>query len=276
MRTLFTGLMGLLTFAAGVYALLCGLLYWRQESVIFFPVQNDASLRRQYEPQRIALPAAAATLEGWWMDNPRATTTAVILYFGGNAEDVLHTASLAAHFNARRLLVVNYRGYGRSSGEPGQDALYADALVIYDYAITSGVQPEQIVLMGRSLGSGMAAMLAAYREVGAAILVTPFDSLGAVAAEHYPIFPVRLLLRHPFPSTEWARSSHAPALFLAADHDVIIPPIHAHRLYDAWQGKKQFHLLTGKGHNDIEENPRYFELINEFLTNLSVNREAPT
>jgi pimeloyl-ACP methyl ester carboxylesterase len=190
----------------------------------------------------------------------------VILYFGGNAEDVLYTAASAPVLNARRMLVVNYRGYGRSTGKPGQKALYDDALAIYQHAVTAGdATPAQIVVMGRSLGSGVAAMLAAQRPVGGAILVTPFDSLGAVAARHYSFMPVRLLLRHPFPSVEWAQHAKAPALILAGERDHIIPPVHAQRLHDAWAGNRQIHILEGVGHNDIELNPEYHRLINQFL-----------
>ena len=102
--------------------------------------------------------------------------TTVILYFGGNGEDVLRTATTSQKLDARKLLFVNYRGYGRSTGKPGQAALYEDASSIYDYAIGRGISPESIVVMGRSLGSAPASMLAGCRPVRAAILITPFDN----------------------------------------------------------------------------------------------------
>jgi pimeloyl-ACP methyl ester carboxylesterase len=126
-------------------------------------------------------------------------------------------------------------------------------------------------VMGRSLGSGVAAMLAGARPVRGAILITPFDTLGAVAARHYSFMPVRLLLRHPFPSVDWARQAKAPALILAAEHDHIIPPMHAQRLHEAWAGDKQIHVLEGVGHNDIESNPEYYRLINAFLSGKSLS-----
>ncbi len=218
-----------------------------------------------YSAQRIEIATAGATLEGWWVENAQATTPAVILYFGGNAEDVLYTASVASNIDARAVVVVNYRGYGGSTGETGQKALYDDGLAIYDYAIKRGVPAEHIVVMGRSLGSGVASMLAGARPVRAAILITPFDSLAAVAAGHYPFLPVRLLLRHPFPSSDWARRTRAPALFLAADSDNVVPAAHAQKLFQAWAGPKQIHVLAQTGHNDIEAHADYYRLINEFL-----------
>ena len=265
-RTVLTALPTLLIVGVGGYALVCAFMYFSQERSIFFPQPNDARLRQQYSAQRIGIATtSAARLEGWWIENPQATTSAVVLYFGGNAEDVLYTASAASSIDARAVVVVNYRGYGESTGEPSQEALYEDGLAIYDYAIKRGVPPEHIAVMGRSLGSGVASMLAGARPVSAAILITPFDSLASVAAYHNPFLPVRLLLRHPFPSTDWAKRTHAPALILAAEHDFVVPATHARKLFEAWAGEKQFHVLPQTGHNDIEMHPDYYRLVNEFL-----------
>jgi pimeloyl-ACP methyl ester carboxylesterase len=189
----------------------------------------------------------------------------LILYFGGNAEDVLYSAAQLRDLNFGEVLAVNYRGYGGSSGEPGQDALYADALRIYDYAVEQGAIPSRIVVLGRSLGSGVASMLAAQRPLAAAILVTPFDSLSAVAAGHYPYVPVRWLLKHRFASTQWAAATHSPALILAAEHDSIVPSLHARVLAEHWAGEKEFHLLENVGHNDIDHHSDYYALIQKFL-----------
>ena len=261
MRAVMTTVLTLLLIGGSGFILICAFLYFGQERSIFFPGPNDPQLQQLYSAQRVEV----GTLEGWWIENPQATTPAVVLYFGGNGEDVLHTATTAPNIGARSLLFVNYRGYGHSAGQPGQQALYDDGVAIYDYAIKRGARPEQIVVMGRSLGSGVASMLAAARPVRAAILVTPFDSIAAVAAGKYPYLPVRLLLRHPFPSTDWAKQARVPALFLAAERDVVIPAQHTRRLFEAWAGAKQMHVLPQTGHNDIEMHPDYYRLINEFL-----------
>lgn len=265
MRAVVTTVLTLLLIGAGGFVLICAFLYFGQERSIFFPGPNDPQLQRQYSAQRIEIASTDATLEGWWIEQPQAATPAVVLYFGGNGEDVLHTATTAPNIDARALLVVNYRSYGRSTGKPGQKALYEDGLAIYDYAIKRGVPPEHIVVMGRSLGSGVAAMLAGARPVRAAILVTPFDSIASVAAGQYPYLPVRLLLRHPFPSTDWAQQARVPALFLAAERDFVVPAVHTRRLFEAWAGGKQIHVLPQTGHNDIDMHPDYYRLIDEFL-----------
>jgi pimeloyl-ACP methyl ester carboxylesterase len=263
-RNMLTGLLQVAALAATLYLAACLLLFWRHDNLIFFRVQNDAGLRSRHQQSHVAIDSHGYVLDGWWMRDPDEARP-LILYFGGNADDVLYSADNLRALNLGSVLAFNYRGYGRSTGEPSQAALYEDALRIYDYAIEHGASPKQIVLVGRSLGSGVATMLAANRSVAAVVLITPFDSLAAVAAGHYPFFPVRLILRHPFPSDEWATNARAPVLIIAAELDQIVPPSHAHRLFDQWTGPKQFHLLEGVGHNDVERNRNYYPLMGAFI-----------
>jgi uncharacterized protein len=263
-RNMLTGLLQVAAVVAALYLAACLLLFWRQDTLIFFRVQNDVGLRSQHQQSHITIDSHGQTLDGWWLRDPDDARP-LILYFGGNADDVLYSADKLRASNLGSVLAFNYRGYGRSTGEPSQASLYEDALSIYDYAIGHGASPKQIVLVGRSLGSGVATMLAAHRSVAAVVLITPFDSLASVGAGHYPFFPVRLILRHPFPSDEWARDARAPVLILAAELDQIVPPVHAQRLFDRWAGPKQFHLLEGVGHNDIDFHRNYFPLIEDFI-----------
>jgi fermentation-respiration switch protein FrsA (DUF1100 family) len=269
MRPAFASLLIVGAILLGFYLVLVSLLYFRQDGFLFFPVRSDPTLARKWRSARVEIPSGGTWIEGWWAESPEAAGAATVLYFGGNAEDVLYTAESARQLHARRLLVTCYRGYGGSPGRPSQAALFADALAIYDQALRRpGVAPEEIVVMGRSLGSGVATYLASRRPVRAAILVTPFDSMVAVGQRHYPFFPVRAMLRNPFPSDELARRTAAPALILAGDRDDIIPAQHAERLYAAWAGAKELHVLHGAGHNDIEQHPDYYPRINAFLDRL--------
>jgi uncharacterized protein len=267
MRTMIASTIGFLGFVAGVIVVLCALIYWGQSKLIFFPRPNDELLALRHKANRVQIGGPEGAIEGWWVENPKATNELAVLYFGGNAEDVLYTALTAPLIDARRMLVVNYRGYGRSSGRPSQQALYEDALAVHHYmTTTAGVPPERLIVMGRSLGSGVAAMLASERRTAGAVLITPYDSLGAVGARHYPFLPVRLLLRHKFASVDWAKKTRAPALMLAGERDHIVPPIHARALFDAWAGPKALHTLADVGHNDVEMHADYYSLINRFLT----------
>lgn len=269
MRAVFVMMLTAAALAAAVYIGLCLLLYFQQDAILFHPRPNDRALAREWASRRITLVSEGHELEGWWVEQPNAPTDLAVLYFGGNAEDALGTAATSSQYAARRMLFVNYRGYGGSAGRPSQPALYADALAIYDYAVGSaGVTPDRLVVMGRSLGASVAAMLAARRRVAGAVLITPFDSALAVAKTHYGIFPVRWLLKHPFPSDQFARSARAPALIVAAERDFVIPPAHAESLARQWAGPKQLQILQGVGHNDVHLHEEYFALVNGFLARL--------
>ncbi len=138
----------------GIYLALLALVYFKQDSLLYFPVRTHPDLARQWRERRVEIRSGEVALEGWWAENPDVAGTATVLYFGGNAEDVLYTAESANRLHARRMLVTAYRGYGGSQGKPGQEALYQDSLAIYDETLRRpGVRPQDVVVLGRSLGS---------------------------------------------------------------------------------------------------------------------------
>lgn len=189
----------------------------------------------------------------------------LVVYFGGNAEDVSWMLDRAARNAAGSgWLLVDYRGYGASDGAPSQEALSADAIEWFDYA-KQKLEAQSIVAFGRSLGSGVAVQLAAARPVQAVILATPFDSLTNVARHHYPYLPVSWILKHPFDSSSRAPSIAAPLLCLVAERDEVIPRVHSRRLFDAWQGPKRWVELGGAGHNSTDDVPAFWQAIREFL-----------
>jgi hypothetical protein len=175
-------------------------------------------------------------------------------------------AALASRFPGWALLAVNYRGYGGNAGKPSEQAFFADALAVYDWAASrSDVAPERIVAIGRSIGSGVAVYLAAQRLLCGVVLVTPYDSLRAVAQRHYPYLPVALLLKHPFDSVSRAPHISTPLLVIAAERDSVVPPEHARALFVKWGGPKTWHEAQGAGHNDLDADPGYWKAIAGFL-----------
>jgi pimeloyl-ACP methyl ester carboxylesterase len=193
----------------------------------------------------------------------------LVIYFGGNAEDVSWMIG-----EARRRapdaawLLVDYRGYGSSGGSPSEQALVSDALQWFDAAKAG----SGVFVFGRSLGSGVAVQLAAQRRVDGVILVAPFDSLVEVAGHHYPFLPVSWLLRHRFDSAARAGAIDAPLLCLAAERDEVIPVVHAKRLFGAWAGPKRWVELAGAGHNSTDGAPQFWDAIRSFLEK---NNEKP-
>lgn len=265
--------LSLLVFAVTAFVLLHALLYFAQDRMIFFPQpladEVRAAIHRVVpDAEELSLPTADGhRLHGWFLPNGAAGRQApVLIYFGGNAEEVSPLALQAVQLRGISFVLFDYRGYGLSTGEPGERALFDDALAIYDrVASLPQVDPKRIVVMGRSLGSGVATYLASRRPVAAVVLVTPYDSMAAVAHTHYPFLLTGLLLRHTFDSIPRARTIDAPMLALIAEGDAIIPPRHGEALARAWRGPATSAVLPGTGHNDISSHPAYWRVIREFL-----------
>lgn len=237
-----------------------------QERMLFFPRSLESRPAPRPSVEDVTLVAADGTKLRGWMVKGAATPAPLIVYFGGNAEEVSWLAGVADQFAGWSLLLMNFRGYGESEGKPGEKELFEDALVIYDYAKRRpDVNSERIVAMGRSLGSGVAVHLAAHRPLRGVILVSPYDNIAEVAKRHYPFLPVSLMLRHRFDSLARAPQIEAPLLCLVAAEDRIIPSAHSRVLFEAWRGAKTWREVPRSDHDSVSGEPEYWRSIAEFL-----------
>jgi len=258
-------LLGWLIFGAVLLVGVPATMYLAQDSLLFLPqpVIGPPRVARPVEPLAFER-EEGVRVRGWFVKaaTPRAP---LVIYYGGNAEE-LSWQMTEPWPGDWSLALVNYRGYGESDGKPSEAALFGDALAVFDaLAGRSDVDPGRIVLVGRSLGSGVATYVAAERPVAAVLLISPYDSMIAVAQRHYPWLPVGLLLKHPFDSASRAPHIRAPLLAIAGDADQIIPPSHSRRLVDAWAGPKRLVELRDAGHNDLSGAPQFWPSIDAFL-----------
>lgn len=259
----------LLLLAAALYAGVAGMVYFAQDGLMFMPQRAFAPpvAPPGWHLERVRISARDGTRIAGVLVKPGGTRSPLVIYYGGNAEEITGSAAEAPRFWGRRaVLLVNYRGYGESEGKPGEAELVSDALEVFDWAAKRpDLDPARIALHGASLGSGVAVQVAAARPVKCVVLSTPFDSARAVAAAIYPWLPVGLLMRHPFDSTSRAGNIKVPALVLIAAEDTIIPPRHAERLAAAWGGPVERVAFAGRGHNDLFTDPDYGAAIAGFL-----------
>jgi fermentation-respiration switch protein FrsA (DUF1100 family) len=251
-------------------------LYLMQDRMIFFPRPLAENARPDAEEIVIGT-ADGHRLHGWFVRNSKDKADApALIYFGGNAEEVSRFAREARELPGVSLALLNYRGYGKSEGEPSEQALFSDALAIYDaVAARPGVDRKRIVVMGRSLGSGVATYLASQRPVAAVVLVTPFDSIAAVARARYPFVLVDLLLKHPFDSLGRAPTIDAPMLALIAGEDSVVPRQHGETLAKAWRGPVTSVVFERAGHNSITSDMRYWLTVREFLRTSAESARQP-
>jgi pimeloyl-ACP methyl ester carboxylesterase len=201
---------------------------------------------------------------------PPATTPSgtLILGFGGNAWNA-ETAAAYLHglYPEADIVAFHYRGYRPSTGSPGAEALIADAALVYDLAIRH-LRPARTVAVGFSVGSGVAASLAPRRPLDGLILVTPFDSLKAVAAGHYRWLPVGLLFRHEMRPAEWLRGSPVPTALIAGGRDTLIVAARTEALRRSTGRLVYDRTVAGAGHNDIYDRPEFRAAMREALARL--------
>lgn len=226
------------------------LLYFLQDNFLYYLTPETTD--NKYHSFR--LQSGSASLKIWQINPAREPA---IIYFGGNGEDAyISLQQLELIFPDYTVYVVNYRGYGGSTGSPTEEGLLKDATAIYDEI---KIKHQSVSAIGRSLGSGIAIHLAAHREISKLALVTPYDSITNVAQQAYPVYPVSWLLRSSYDSLDLAgKVSSQQILILIAEQDKIIPPVHAYKLAAAFSPSRLTNItIANAGHNSISASKDY-------------------
>ena len=178
-----------------------------------------------------------------------------LLYFHGNAGGLINRAGRFARYRAAGygLFAVSYRGYSGSTGHPSESANISDAVLAYEALRRRGVEPEDIVVYGESLGSGVAVALAVQKKVGAVVLDAPYTSIVDIAAGQYPFLPVRALLTDRYESSKLIQRVTAPVLILHGTRDRIIPVEMGRSLHALAKEPKRLVIFPNGGHVDLDD-----------------------
>jgi fermentation-respiration switch protein FrsA (DUF1100 family) len=213
--------------------------------------------------------ADGVRLHGWFC--PAEKPRGVLLYCHGNAGNIASCAPVLRMLTAGlrvSVLIFDYRGYGRSEGTPNEEGVLADARAARHWlARRTNVAEQDIVLLGRSLGGGVAVDLAARDGARGLILENTFSSLPDLAAEHFPVLPVRLLVQMRLDSLAKIRNYRGPLLQTHGDADRTIPYSLAEKLFAEANPPKRFVRAPGGDHNDFPTR-EYFQALDEFLASL--------
>ncbi len=198
----------------------------------------------------------------------RAGERLVVLGFGGNAWNA-DTVAVYLHelFPDVDVFAFHYRGYRPSTGRPSAATLLADAPVVYDHVLET-VGMARIVAVGLSIGTGVAAHLATCRPLAGLILVSPFDTLEALAREHFPWAPVGWLLRHHMSTVEFVRGLATPTALIAAGRDTIVPPRRTQAVRRAIPALVLDRTIAHADHNDLYHHPDFRAAMVEALARL--------
>jgi len=248
-----------LLWAGGIVLIMVAFLTVIQRSLIYHPLRVDTAACADL--------ADAQGFQAWTntggqtigfrsLPDPgdRRAPLAVLLAHG-NAGCALQRAEYAAALRAAApdravsVYLLEYPGYGARPGSPSQQALLAAA----EDALNSVPADVPVILLGESLGSGVAAATAKAHpdRVAGLLLLTPFDSLASVAQHHYPVLPVRWLLRDRYPSAEWLRSYRGPVAVIVAGRDSIVPARFGRQLHDGYRGSKLLITAEDADHNEV-------------------------
>ncbi|MFA9216080.1 MAG: alpha/beta hydrolase [Sphingomonadaceae bacterium] len=203
-----------------------------QKRLLFNPASKrevDKPTSSGHRTRPIVLRSTDGTrLSGWLMTPTVPGPHPGVVYFGGRSEEVSWVARDAGRlFPGMAVLAVNYRGYGESQGDPAEQHLVEDGRLLFDWlAERHHVDRQRIAVVGRSLGSGVAVQVALERAAHAIVLITPYDSILAIAKRRFRTIPVEYVLQHKFESVKYASSLTAPTYVLRAARDDVVP--HAH------------------------------------------------
>lgn len=252
------------------WLLLMILIYVFQSRLIFFPdraiMMTPAHLKLPYED--VFLKTRDGTrIHGWHVRH--TTARATLLFLHGNAGNISHRLDSVHRFYQMGLsvFIIDYHGYGRSTGSPGEAGTYQDAQAAWMY-LTGDLQlpAHQVIVFGRSLGGAVAVWLANEFHPGALIIESTFTSVVDLGKRFYPYLPVQWLTRIRYPTLDRIAGINCPLLVIHSRNDEIIPYEHGYKLYLAARAPKEFLEISGS-HNDgfLRAGNEYYQGLQRFI-----------
>jgi fermentation-respiration switch protein FrsA (DUF1100 family) len=258
------------------YAALMGYVYLTQHNLVYLPrygrelVGTPATQGLPYEDVTIRT-EDGETLSAWWIPAERPRGAVLVLH--GNAGNISHRIDYARMFRelGYGTLLVDYRGYGKSTGKPSEEGTYRDALASWRWLVErQRLQRTDIVVLGESLGGAIACWIAARETPGALVLASTFTSVPDLGASFYGFLPVRLLSRFKYDTRECLSRVKSPVFIAHSPQDDIIPYAHGQALYAVAHEPKTFLQMSG-GHNSgfVYTRPEWAKALADWLERVS-------
>lgn len=242
--------------------------YFFQTQIFFYPgkLEKTHRFRLSYRDEEITL----GTKDGEKLNALffRGTRQEVILYFHGNAGDLNGWQFVAEDFTASdyNIFIIDYRGYGKSTGRISEKGFYTDAEAAYYYLITQkDFPPDKIIIYGRSIGTGVAVELATKHPCRGLVLEAPYTSLKKLANEKIPFFRPSWYMRYHFNNLAKINNVKCPVIFFHGSKDTLIPASHTDTLFKTFTGKKEKILVQGGSHNDLNSFREHQMLLMEVM-----------
>lgn len=252
-----------------VYIAISVLLYFLQDYLMFKPEKLPDDFQFYYENQETeeynVETRDGAIINGlrFKAKNPKG----IVFYLKGNSKSIKGWGKFAVDFTrlGYDVLMVDYRGFGKSTGRRTQKAIKRDMQVVYN-KIKEKVQEKYIILYGRSLGSGFAAKLASMNDPRMLILDAPYYSLSKVAKKFIPFMPLSLLIRFPMPTYKWLQYVNCPIHIIHGTDDRLIPYKTSVKLSKIKPQKTTLHTVIGGGHKNLNTFVSYHKMLQDIIT----------
>jgi fermentation-respiration switch protein FrsA (DUF1100 family) len=253
------------------FGIIVAIVYFFQDRLLYFPSSEMAGTPAVagLEFEQVHFRAADNTaLHGWYV--PAQDARATLLFCHGNGGNISHRLDSILIFNSLGLnvFIFDYRGYGMSQGRPSEQGTELDALAAMQWLIgEKQVDPEKLIIFGRSLGGAVAAGLACTQGAAGLVLESSFTSYGDIGREHYPWLPVRLIARYRYATLEKVADISMPVLVVHSTDDELVPFRHGRKVFEACTGQKYFLQISG-GHNDgfLLSGDSYVRGLDRFIT----------
>lgn len=251
-----------------VYVVISVLLYYLQDYFLFKPEKLSKDFTFYYENQQVEEynleTQDGAVINGlhFKVENPKG----IVLYLKGNSKSIKGWGKFAVDFTRHNfeVIMLDYRGFGKSTGRRSQKAIHNDLQMVYD-KIKERVLERYIILYGRSLGSGFATKLASLNNPRMLILDAPYYSLTKVTARYMPFMPLSILMKYPLPTYKWIKYVKCPIHILHGTKDKLIPFKSSIKLSQLNPKNCRLYAVIGGGHKNLNEFESYHKMLSEIM-----------
>ncbi len=253
-----------------IYIAISIALYYLQDYLLFRPEKLPDNFLFSYENQQIK-EYNLKTKDGAKINGlrffPKGESKGVVIYLKGNSKSIKGWGKFAVDFTRHgyNVLMVDYRGFGKSTGKRSQNAIKQDLQLVYD-KVKAQTSEEHIILYGRSLGSGFATKLASMNNPKMLILDAPYYSLTKVTKRYAPFMPLSLLIKYPLPTYKWLRYVTCPIHIIHGTNDKLIPFKTSIKLSQVNPEFTKLHTVIGGGHKNLNNFESYHAMLEDILT----------
>jgi len=251
-----------------IYCVVGIALYYLQDKLMLHPapLSINEKYNFEYPHKEINIPYSSNSNINIVQFQASQLARGVVLYFHGNRNNISHYARFAPEFtrNGYEVWMIDYPGFGKSTGEFSEQRLYDWALILYKLARTK-YTPDSIIIFGKSMGTGIAAQLASVRDTRRLILETPYYSFPSVISQYAPIYPVNQMAHFKIPTFQYLKNVAAPISIFHGTDDRVITYRNARKLQPYLKKGDEFITIEGGSHNDLHKFPLFQQKLDSLL-----------